>query len=155
MAHKQRQRGSFSESKDIVYVTGVDELLKRLEGMPDALNSAAKDILDRVTDPPLYRMNLFMMSHRRTGMTQSTLGKVFETGDDYVGCKVGFDLTIKRGKKMLGMPALFLDLGTFPLNAGSPHVEPSYFVYDAFHDTADEMTLAFREALHKYLEKKE
>ena len=153
MGHKQRQRGSFSDSKDVIHVTGIDDLLEHLESIPDAMEAAAHDILDEVTDPPLYKMNLFMMAHRRTGMTQSTLGKKFERGEDYVGCKVGFDLDIKKGKKMLGMPALFLDLGTFPLNAGTPHIEPSYFVYDAFKDSADEMTSAFQAELRKQLRK--
>ncbi len=142
---KRKKSGNFSYKGGVsLDFYGFEELLQKIVNAGGNLETALTRSLVASSKPIEHDLLNYMEKHRLTGKTIESFQNVYDVDriGGYIRYKLGFD--IKQG----GLPALFLDLGT-------PKIKPSFFVYYAFMNNADnvkkEQEIALREVFKELL----
>ena len=164
---KKKARGTFStHGNDVINFYGMDEQMEALRkaqyDMEEFVTSMMKASMQVVFD----NLQGFIAKHRRTGHTEESLYmEIARRVTLYTG-RVGFALPEgsqrnpyrlpdvlytyekdpKPKKPLQGLPALFLDIGT-------PHQEPTFFVYYAFKNAQPQIRAIQQKMLDEYMAK--
>lgn len=134
----RKNRGS-SVNGTGLEMSGVSDLLKKIERAGGSVDDAVKEAADASLELIGLHMQLFMMSHRRTGETKGSYEQVPAViSGGKVTARVGYNT--KKG----GTPAIFLDVGT-------PRQKPNFFRYYAIQNNAAELQRIQQETLQKIL----
>ena len=122
-------------------ITGVDDILKKIEKANGNVENAVKTALEKSAELPANQMLAYIRQHRHSGDTEQSFVKEFESiGNGKLKCNVGF----KIDKTHHGLPAIFL-------NVGSPTNEASFFIDHAVDDNLDKIHDIQVEALNDIL----
>ena len=145
MASKRAKgyKGTFSHRKGVgLNFYGLTELLQKIDDAGGSVPEALSRAIQESSAPIGADMLKFMAQHHRTGKTAASYTDVVDIkgygSSGFITYKLGFDT--KKG----GLPALFLDIGT-------PTITPSFFVYYAIENNADNVVQAQQRALEKAL----
>lgn len=148
-----RIRGTFSNKNNGLTLWGVDDLIDKLSELGGNVEQAAEDALRATAEIVEADMRQFMMTeHKRPGPgphTVDALGTVIEKNGTSIHGQTGFKMrnVPGAGDIPVGLPALFLDIGT----TGGPHIKPSYFVYYAYRNNVEKIAQVQKETFKKYV----
>lgn len=119
---------------------GFEELLLKIQQAEGSAGPAIMEALKEGGKPIQADLLMFMAKHHRSGVTADSMTEAMHQSNAGMTLyyEMGFD--IKKG----GLPALFLDIGT-------PRIRPSFFVYYAFKNNADNVRMLQEKALKKAL----
>ena len=148
----RRTRGTFSNQGGGISLWGVDELISKLESLGGNVGDAAEEALKRSAEIVEADMRNFMKEHTKPTPgphTIDTLDTEIKRSGTSISGVTGFKMrnVPGAGDIPVGLPALFLDIGT----QGGPHIKPTYFVYYAYKNNADKITHAQREVFRRYI----
>lgn len=140
MAKKPKFRGSSIKRGNYVDFVGGAELLKKIEVAGGRVDEAVKKCVDNSLEQVAMKMQLFMLGHKHTGATYSSLEtKAAKVNGNIVTGSVGYD--VKKG----GLPAIFLDVGT-------PKQKPYFFRYYAVENSSAQIAEIQKATLNEILE---
>ena len=132
-------RGSSIKRGNLVEITGVSELLQKIEKAGGNVNQACAKAVDNCLELVGLHMQLFMMEHKMTGETYDSYEQVMASiKDNKVEAMVGYN--VKNG----GLPAIFLDVGT-------PKQKAYFFRYYAVENNYKEIHRIQRDTLNEIL----
>lgn len=145
----QRIRGTFSNQGGGISLWGVDELIAKLDAMGGNIADAAEEALTRTAEIIEADMRHFMEAHTRKGPgphTIDALGTVIKKSGTSISGTTGFKMRNVPGSGDIpvGLPALFLDIGT-------PHIKPTYFVYYAYKNNVDRIAQVQKDVFRRYI----
>lgn len=139
----KKYRGSSIKRDNLVEITGMSELLQKIEKAGGNVNQACAKAVDNCLELVGMHMQLFMAEHKQTGDTYDSYEQVMASiKDNKVNAMVGYN--IKNG----GLPAIFLDVGT-------PKIKPYFFRYYAVENNQKEIQRIQRETLNDILKELE
>ena len=144
-----RIRGTFSNKNNGLTLWGVDDLIDKLSELGGNVEQAAEDALRATAEIVEADMRQFMTEHKRPGPgphTVDALATVIKKNGTSIYGQTGFKMRNVPGSGDIpvGLPALFLDIGT-------PHIAPSYFVYYAYRNNVDKIVQVQKETFKKYV----
>ena len=145
----RRMRGTFSNQGGGISLWGVDELIAKLDALGGNIADAAEEALTRTAEIIESDMRHFMEPHTRTGPgphTIDALGTVIKRTGTSISGATGFKMRNVPGSGDIpvGLPALFLDIGT-------PHIKPTYFVYYAYKNNVDKIAQVQKDVFRRYI----
>ena len=148
----QRMRGTFSNQGGGISLWGVDELIAKLDALGGGVADAAEEALKRSAEIVETDMRNFMKAHTKPTPgphTIDTLDTEIKRAGTSIAGVTGFKMRNVPGSGDIpvGLPALFLDIGTY----GGPHIKPTYFVYYAYKNNADKIAQVQREVFRRYI----
>ena len=121
----KKYKGSSIKRGNLVEITGMSELLKKIEKAGGNVNQACAKAVDNCLELVGLHMQLFMAQHKLTGETYDSYEQIMASiKDNKVEAMVGYN--IEKG----GLPAIFLDVGT-------PKQKPYFFRYYAVEHLID------------------
>lgn len=139
----RRFRGSSIKSNNLVEISGMDELLQKIEKAGGNVNKACAKAVDNCLELVGLHMQLFMAEHKQTGDTYDSYEQIMASiKDNKVEAMVGYN--VKNG----GLPAIFLDVGT-------PKQRPYFFRYYAVENNRKEIQRIQRDTLNDILKELE
>lgn len=132
-------RGSSIKRGNLVEITGMSELLQKIERAGGNVNQACAKAVDNCLELVGMHMQLFMTEHKLTGDTYDSYEHIMASiKDNKVEAMVGYN--VKNG----GLPAIFLDVGT-------PKQKPYFFRYYAVENNQKEISRIQRDTLNEIL----
>ena len=148
----KRMRGTFSNQGGGISLWGVDELIAKLDALGGGVGDAAEEALKRSAEIIEADMRNFMEDHTKPTPgphTIDTLGTVIKKSGTSITGATGFKMRNVEGAGNItvGLPALFLDIGT----QGGPHIRPTYFVYYAYKNNADKIAQGQKDVFRRYI----
>lgn len=137
----KKYRGSSYKNASMLEVTGVSELLNKIEAAGGKVIPAATEMARKSLEIIGENMNEFMQKHKATGDTLNSYDMHADVnqGDNTIKGVVGYD--VKKG----GLPAIFLDVGT-------PNQKGHFWKYYAVENTRRQVEQIQQETLNKILE---
>ena len=146
-----RIRGTFSNKNEGISLWGIDELLKKVQALGENVTDVAAEAMQESADIIEADLRAFMKEHTRPGQgphTIDALGTVIKKQGTSVSGTTGFKMrnVDGYGNIPVGLPALFLDIGT-------PHIEPTYFVYYAYKNNLSKVLEVQRSVFEKHIQK--
>ena len=117
---------------------GLDSLIEDLKKADiDFEKAIVKSIVESTKKPKEDMLN-YMAKHRRTGRTERSFEENTVIKNGVIYHELGFNAS--KG----GLPAIFLNLGT-------PRIQPSFFIDNAFENNLDYIINTQNETLEKIL----
>ncbi len=136
-------RGSSIKRGNLVEISGMSELLQKIEKAGGNVNQACAKAVDNCLELVGLHMQLFMAEHKLTGDTYDSYEQIMASiKDNKVEAMVGYN--VKKG----GLPAIFLDVGT-------PKQKPYFFRYYAIENNQKEIQRIQRDTLNDILKELE
>ena len=132
-------KGSSYKKNTMLEITGVSELLKKIEKAKGDAVPAVAEMAKKSLEVIGENTNQFMKSHKLTGDTLGSYDMHARIEGDTVKGVVGYD--VKKG----GLPAIFLDVGT-------PTQKGYFWKYYAVENTRKQVEQIQQETLKKILE---
>ena len=139
---KGRVRGTFSDASinygEGMRLWGISDLIDKLDELQANVLEVAEQAIKESSAIVEKSMRDFMKGHTRPGEgphTIDALGTEVKQKGTSVQSVTGFKMrdVPGQGDIPVGLPALFLDIGTI----GGPHIKPTFFVYYAYKDNED------------------
>lgn len=135
----RRFRGSSIKRGNLVEISGMSELLQKIEKAGGNINQACAKAVDNCLELVGMHMQLFMAEHKLTGDTYDSYEQIMASiKDNKVEAMVGYN--VKNG----GLPAIFLDVGT-------PKQKPYFFRYYAVENNQKEIRRIQKDTLNDIL----
>ena len=135
-------RGSSIKRDNLVEITGVSDLLQKIEKAGGNVDKACAKAVDNCLELVGLHMQLFMMEHKLTGETYASYEQIMASiKDNKVNGYVGYN--IDKG----GLPAIFLDV----YDGGTPKSKPHFFRYYAVENNRKEIAKIQRDTLNDIL----
>lgn len=132
-------RGSSVKRENLIEMTGVSDLLKKIEAAEGRVDAAIKKAVDNSLEYVGMKMQLFMMEHKDTGDTYASYEQIMTSiQENKVEAMVGYN--VDNG----GLPAIFLDVGT-------PKRKPYFFRYYAIQNNTGTIQQIQRNTLEEIL----
>lgn len=146
-----RTRGTFSNKNEGISLWGVDELLEKVQALGENITDVAAEAMQESADLIEADLRAFMEKHTRPGQgphTIDALGTVIKKHGSSVSGTTGFKMrnVDGYGNIPVGLPALFLDIGT-------PHIEPTYFVYYAYKNNLPKILEVQKKVFEKHIQR--
>lgn len=135
----RKGKGSSYKNASMIEVTGVSELLKKIEAAQKSAVPAVAELARKSLEAIGEDMNNFMKGHKLTGDTLKSYDMQAKIEGDTVKGVVGYEA--KKG----GLPAIFLDVGT-------PNQKGHFWKYYAVENTRKKVEEIQQETLNKILE---
>ena len=132
-------KGSSYKNNTMLEITGVSELLKKIEKAKGDAVPAVAEMAKKSLEVIGENTNQFMQGHKLTGDTLESYEMHARIEGDTVKGVVGYD--VKKG----GLPAIFLDVGT-------PTQKGYFWKYYAVENTRKQVEQIQQETLKKILE---
>ena len=132
-------KGSSYKNNTMLEITGVSELLKKIEKAKGDAVPAVAEMAKKSLGVIGENANQFMKGHKLTGDTLGSYDMHARIEGDMVKGVVGYD--VKKG----GLPAIFLDVGT-------PTQKGYFWKYYAVENTRKQVEQIQQETLKKILE---
>ena len=132
-------KGSSYKNNTMIEITGVSELLKKIEKAKGDAVPAVAEMAKKSLEVIGENTNQFMKGHKLTGDTLGSYDMHARIEGDTVKGVVGYD--VKKG----GLPAIFLDVGT-------PTQKGYFWKYYAVENTRKQVEQIQQETLKKILE---
>ena len=132
-------KGSSYKNNSMLEITGVSELLKKIEKAKGDAVPAVAEMAKKSLEVIGENANQFMAGHKMTGDTLESYEMHARIEGDMVKGVVGYD--VKKG----GLPAIFLDVGT-------PTQKGYFWKYYAVENTRQQVKQIQQETLNKILE---
>lgn len=132
-------KGSSYKNNTMLEITGVSELLKKIEKAKGDAVPAVAEMAKKSLEVIGENANQFMKGHKLTGDTLGSYDMHARIEGDTVKGVVGYD--VKKG----GLPAIFLDVGT-------PTQKGYFWKYYAVENTRKQVEQIQQETLKKILE---
>ena len=124
---KTKYKGSSIKRGNMIELSGVSEMLNKIEAAGGRVDEAIKKATDNCLELVGMHMQLFMLGHKDTGDTYASYEHIMASiKDNKAEAMVGYDA--KNG----GLPAIFLDVGT-------PTQKPYFFRYYAVENNYAEI----------------
>ena len=133
-----KRGGSSYKKKNMIEITGVSELLNKIEAAGGRVDDAVNEMVEKSLEVIGNNANQFMEGHKLTGDTLKSYQLQTKVKDGNIKGSVGY--SIKKG----GLPAIFLDIGT-------PTQKGYFWRYYAIENTRPEVKAIQQEALKKIL----
>lgn len=134
-----KYKGSSYKNNTMLEITGVSELLKKIEKAKGDAVPAVAEMAKKSLEIIGGNANQFMQGHKLTGDTLGSYAMHAKIDGDTVKGVVGYD--VKEG----GLPAIFLDVGT-------PTQKGYFWKYYAVENTRQQVEQIQQETLKKILE---
>lgn len=134
-----KYKGSSYKNNTMLEITGVSELLKKIEKVNGDAVPAVAEMAKKSLEIIGKNANQFMQGHKLTGDTLESYDMHARIDGDTVKGVVGYD--VKKG----GLPAIFLDVGT-------PTQKGYFWKYYAVENTRKQVEQIQQETLKKILE---
>ena len=134
-----KYKGSSYKNNTMLEITGVSELLKKIEKAKGDAVPAVAEMAKKSLEIIGENANQFMQGHKLTGDTLESYDMHARIDGDTVKGVVGYD--VKKG----GLPAIFLDVGT-------PTQKGYFWKYYAVENTRKQVEQIQQETLKKILE---
>lgn len=134
-----KYKGSSYKNNTMLEITGVSELLKKIEKAKGDAVPAVAEMAKKSLEIIGENTNQFMKGHKLTGDTLESYDMHARIEGDMVKGVVGYD--VKKG----GLPAIFLDVGT-------PTQKGYFWKYYAVENTRQQVEQIQQETLKKILE---
>lgn len=134
-----KYKGSSYKNNTMLEITGVSELLKKIEKAKGDAVPAVAEMAKKSLEIIGENANQFMQGHKLTGDTLGSYDMHAKIDRDTVKGVVGYD--VKKG----GLPAIFLDVGT-------PTQKGYFWKYYAVENTRQQVEQIQQETLKKILE---
>ena len=134
-----KYKGSSYKNNTMLEITGVSELLKKIEKAKGDAVPAVAEMAKKSLEVIGENANQFMKGHKLTGDTLGSYDMHARIEGDMVKGVVGYD--VKKG----GLPAIFLDVGT-------PTQKGYFWKYYAVENTRKQVEQIQQETLKKILE---
>lgn len=134
-----KYKGSSYKNNTMLEITGVSELLKKIEKAKGDAVPAVAEMAKKSLEVIGENANQFMQGHKLTGDTLESYEMHAKIDGDMVKGVVGYD--VKKG----GLPAIFLDVGT-------PTQKGYFWKYYAVENTRQQVEQIQQETLKKILE---
>ena len=134
-----KYKGSSYKNNTMLEITGVSELLKKIEKAKGDAVPAVAEMAKKSLEVIGENTNQFMQGHKLTGDTLESYEMHARIEGDTVKGVVGYD--VKKG----GLPAIFLDVGT-------PTQKGYFWKYYAVENTRKQVEQIQQETLKKILE---
>ena len=147
-----RTRGTFSNKNEGITLWGVDELLEKVSAIGENVTDVAAEAMKESADIIEADLRAFMKEHTRPGQGPHTIDAL-STDIKKQGTMVSGTTGVKMrnvegyGNIPVGLPALFLDIGT----VGGPRIKPTFFVYYAYKNNVDRIVQVQREVFRRYI----
>lgn len=146
-----RTRGTFSNKNEGISLWGIDELLEKVQALGENVTDVAAEAMQESADIIEADLRAFMEKHTRPGQgphTIDALGTVIKKHGSSVSGTTGFKMrnVDGHGNIPVGLPALFLDIGT-------PHIEPTYFVYYAYKNNLSKVLEVQKKVFEKHIQR--
>ena len=132
-------KGSSYKNNTMLEITGVSELLKKIEKAKGDAVPAVAEMAKKSLEIIGENANQFMAGHKMTGDTLGSYDMHAKIDGDTVKGVVGYD--VKKG----GLPAIFLDVGT-------PTQKGYFWKYYAVENTRKQVEQIQQATLKKILE---
>ena len=132
-------KGSSYKNNTMLEITGVSELLKKIEKAKGDAVPAVAEMAKKSLEVIGENANQFMAGHKMTGDTLRSYEMHARIEGDTVKGVVGYE--VKKG----GLPAIFLDVGT-------PTQKGHFWKYYAVENTRKQVEQIQQETLKKILE---
>lgn len=135
----KKYRGSSVKRENLIEITGVSELLQKIEKAEGRVDEAVKKAVNNSLEYVGMKMQLFMMDHKQTGETYASYDQIMASiRSNKVDAMVGYN--VKNG----GLPAIFLDVGT-------PKQKPYFYRYYAIENSSGTLQQIQRATLEEIL----
>lgn len=123
-----------------IKITGVSEIVKKLEKMNADVEKAVVDAVKESSKPVENELLAYIREHKYSGLTEESYVAEFrsEKGKSYV--RIGF--SVRDG----GIAAIFLNYGT-------PRMAPSYFIQHALDKYEGQINSSVQRALKELYER--
>ena len=147
-----RTRGTFSNKNEGISLWGVDELLEKVQALGENITDVAAEAMQDSADIIEADLRSFMKEHTRPGQgphTIDALGTEIKKHGSMVSGTTGFKMRNVEGYGNIpvGLPALFLDIGTARGETGT------YFVYYAYKNNLPKVMEIQKKVFEKHIQK--
>ena len=147
-----RTRGTFSNKNEGITLWGVDELLEKVRAIGENITDVAAEAMQESADIIEADLRSFMDEHTRPGQgphTIDALSTEIKKQGTMVSGTTGFKMRNVEGYGNIpvGLPALFLDIGTARGETGT------YFVYYAYKNNLSKVLEIQKKVFEKHIQK--
>ena len=147
-----RTRGTFSNKNEGITLWGVDELLEKVSAIGENVTDVAAEAMKESADIIEADLRAFMKEHTRPGQGPHTIDALstdIKKQGTMVSGTTGFKMRNVEGYGNIpvGLPALFLDIGTARGETGT------YFVYYAYKNNLPKVMEIQKKVFEKHIQK--
>lgn len=147
-----RTRGTFSNKNEGITLWGVDELLEKVQAIGANVTDVAAEAMKESADIIEADLRAFMKEHTRPGRGPHTIDALstdIKKQGTVVSGTTGFKMRNVEGYGNIpvGLPALFLDIGTARGETGT------YFVYYAYKNNLPKVLEIQKKVFEKHIQK--
>lgn len=147
-----RTRGTFSNKNEGISLWGVDELLKKVSAIGENVTDVAAEAMQESADLIEADLRAFMEKHTRPGQGPHTIDALstdIKKQGTMVSGTTGFKMrnVDGYGNVPVGLPALFLDIGT------ARGEEGTYFVYYAYKNNLPKVLEIQKKVFEKHIQR--
>lgn len=147
-----RTRGTFSNKNEGISLWGVDELLEKVQAIGENVTDVAAEAMKESADIIEADLRAFMKDHTRPGQGPHTIDALstdIKKQGTMVSGTTGFKMrnVDGYGNIPVGLPALFLDIGTARGEKGT------YFVYYAYKNNLPKVLEIQKKVFEKHIQK--